>query len=138
MRSFFLTSIAVAGLATAALGHAGGARKSLSFGPVHPQAGLRTMGSAAMQAFTVDESADPMQVAREFVRGLARDTAGDFVIRDDSYTDKATGVTHVYVRQLVNGIEVADGDINVNVKDGVILSFGDSVCDMCWRSCDLC
>ena len=32
----------------------------------------------------------------------------------------------MYARQYVNAIEVADGDINLNVKDCVILSYGDS------------
>ncbi|KAF8841359.1 hypothetical protein BDN67DRAFT_526396 [Paxillus ammoniavirescens] len=46
------------------------------------------------------------------------------VIRPDSYTDKATGVTHIYNRQLVGGIEVADAHVDLN---GKVLNFGDSV-----------
>jgi extracellular elastinolytic metalloproteinase len=71
-----------------------------------------------------------MEVARHFVEDhLAGRLTPDntFIIRKDSYTDKNTGVTHVYVRQVVNGIEVTDGDMNVNVKDGMVLSYGDSV-----------
>ncbi|KIJ06770.1 hypothetical protein PAXINDRAFT_91495, partial [Paxillus involutus ATCC 200175] len=49
-----------------------------------------------------------------------------YVIRPDSYTDKATGVTHIYARQIVGGIEVADAHVNLNIKDGRVLSFGDS------------
>jgi len=64
-----------------------------------------------------------MEVARAYVNSL---TDGDFVIRPDSYTDKATGTSHVYVRQLVNGLEVADGNINLNIVDGKVVSFGDS------------
>lgn len=128
MRSFFLTSLAVAGLASCAVAHSGGARKSLGFGPVHPSAGLRTVAPVAAFARALDESVDPMLVAREFMRGMA--DGSKFIIRDDSYTDKATGVTHVYVRQLVNGLEVADGDMNLNIKDGVVLSYGDSVSEI--------
>jgi extracellular elastinolytic metalloproteinase len=113
MRTYFLTSLAAAGLALA--------RKSLGFGPVLPQAGLRTPDA---QAFARDVNADPFGVAEALVRGL---TAHDFVRRSDSYTDAATGVSHVYFRQRVNGVEVADGDINVNVKDGLVLSYGNSV-----------
>jgi extracellular elastinolytic metalloproteinase len=51
-----------------------------------------------------------------------------YKIRKDSYTDKNTGVTHVYVCQLVNGLEVTDGDMNINIKYGVVLSYGNSVC----------
>jgi extracellular elastinolytic metalloproteinase len=37
-------------------------------------------------------------------------------------------VTHIYIRQLVNGLEVIDGDININVDEtGRVISFGDSV-----------
>lgn len=44
-----------------------------------------------------------------------------------SYTDTNTGVTHVYVRQLLHGLEVSDGDINLNVDaTGRILSWGNS------------
>jgi hypothetical protein len=35
--------------------------------------------------------------------------------------DEWTGVTHVYVRQLVNGLEVADGNINLNIRDGNVI-----------------
>jgi extracellular elastinolytic metalloproteinase len=122
MRTFFLTSIAAAGLAVAAAhNQPGGARKSLGFGPVLPQARLRTLD---VRGFTADTSSDPYVVAEALVKEL---TNYEYVVRQDSYTDKATGVTHVYFRQRVNGIEVADGDINVNVKDGLVLSYGNSV-----------
>jgi hypothetical protein len=49
------------------------------------------------------------------------------IIRPDSHTDKATGVTHIYVRQFVGGIEVADAHVNLNTKNGRVLNFGDSV-----------
>ena len=66
---------------------------------------------------------------KRFIEELTRESspASSFVIRKDSYTDKNTGVSHIYARQYMHGIEVADGDINVNVKDGVVLSYGDSV-----------
>ena len=56
--------------------------------------------------------------------------ANSYRVRKDSYTDETTGITHVYFRQVVDGVEVADGDINVNIRDGMVLSYGDSV-----RSC---
>lgn len=44
-----------------------------------------------------------------------------------SYTDSRTQITHVYARQLINGFEVGDGDINVNIdRDGRVLSWGNS------------
>ncbi|KAF8833288.1 hypothetical protein BDN67DRAFT_1017733 [Paxillus ammoniavirescens] len=40
-------------------------------------------------------------------------------------TDKATRITHIYARQIVGGIEVTDGHVNLNITDGRVLSFGD-------------
>ncbi|KAJ3504373.1 hypothetical protein NMY22_g17946 [Coprinellus aureogranulatus] len=90
----------------------------------------------------MDKSMDPMEVAKVFVEDVLSGTASEglsYRIRDDSYTDKATGVTHVYVRQIVNGLEVADGDMNINIKDGMVISYGNSVClpsSSYLRSCD--
>lgn len=138
MRTFFATSLLVAGLAGGVFGHApanGGEvrrRKSLGFGPELPHAkfhanpyqiqtnGFMPMGSAS----------DPFEVATAFLDDLLSGQTGlnsRYKIRKDSYTDSNTGVTHVYVRQMVNGLEVADGDINLNIKDGMVLSYGNSV-----------
>jgi len=49
------------------------------------------------------------------------------VAYEQTYTDKSTGVTHVYAKQLLNGLEVSDGDINVNIDaHGRVLSWGNS------------
>ena len=48
-----------------------------------------------------------------------------YTIHPDSYTDQRTSITHVYARQIISSIEVANGHINLNIKDGCILSFGD-------------
>jgi extracellular elastinolytic metalloproteinase len=138
MRGLLPVSLVAAGLAGSAFAHIHDSdapmrrRKSLGFGPIHPQAVFR---SSPYQIQTngflpFSAASDPMEVARHFVEDqlagrLTRDNT--FIIRKDSYTDKNTGVTHVYVRQVVNGIEVADGDMNINVKDGMVLSYGDSV-----------
>ena len=52
---------------------------------------------------------------------------GNYYIRKDSYTDTKSGISHIYIRQLVDGLEVADGDINLNIRDGKVLSYGNSV-----------
>ena len=72
---------------------------------------------------------DPSDIAHIFVDDVLSTQSARFVIQD-SYTDsKNTGVTHVYVCQLVNGLEVTgDGDMNINIKDGVVLSYGTLVC----------
>lgn len=44
-----------------------------------------------------------------------------------TYTDTRTGITHIYAKQLLNGLEVSDGDINLNIdRDGKVLSWGNS------------
>lgn len=74
----------------------------------------------------------PLEVAHRFLRAKLRDGGGfsnasSYKIRKDSYTDPNTGVTHVYVRQMMHGLEVVNGDINVNIRNGRILSYGNSV-----------
>lgn len=134
MRSL-LTAL-LTGLASSVLAHRGdngqARRKSLGFGPVHPHA---VYYSSPYQIVTRsfipgNPNADPFDVARRFVEDVLADQLSEshsYKIRKDSYTDKTSGITHVYVRQLVNGLEVADGDMNINIKDGMVLSYGTSV-----------
>ncbi|KAJ7186854.1 hypothetical protein C8R46DRAFT_1058231 [Mycena filopes] len=131
-----LTASLVAGLAGTAVAHRDGGgpvrhRKSLGFGPVHKHAKyVSTPYQVVTNAFTrMPEDSDPIQVARVFVEdilGNQLSESNSYKIRKDSYTDSNTGITHVYVRQIVNGLEVSDGDMNINVKDGLILSYGNS------------
>ena len=109
-------------------------RKTLGFGPVHPHAVFHSdpyqINTNGFSPLATDS--DPFDVARRFLEDTLRGQLSDtntFVIRKDSYTDQNTGVTHVYVRQIVNGLQVADGDINLNIKDGSVISFGNSVCN---------
>ena len=131
MRGLIIASLAAAGLA-GVLGHASNGqlrrRKTLGFGPVIPHAVYNTNLVPVADIRTAEDN-DPYVVAQRFAETLSRDlsSASSFRIRDDSYTDKATGVTHVYVRQSMYGIEVADGDMNINVKDGAVISYGNSV-----------
>jgi extracellular elastinolytic metalloproteinase len=116
-----LHSAAILSIAFLASATAHSTRKSLNFGPRHPTARYVTEPQLTS---TLVASRDPYDVAKSF---LSAYTASDYYIRDDSYTDRNTGVTHVYVRQKVDGLEVADGDINLNIRDGRVLSYGDSV-----------
>lgn len=144
MRCFFSLPLVVASLAGYVYGHRyapstsigegrlGSRRKSLGFGPEHPHA---VFHSSPYQIQTngflpTDSSANPLEVARVFVNDFFKNqyTGSSYDIRNDSYTDNNTGVTHVYVRQLVNGLEVIDGDMNINIKDGIVISYGNSVC----------
>lgn len=53
-----------------------------------------------------------------------------------SYKDPRTGLTHIYVKQLVNGLEVIDGDLNLNLgREGQVLGWGCNVscsCPQAW------
>ncbi|KZT60533.1 hypothetical protein CALCODRAFT_448538 [Calocera cornea HHB12733] len=125
------TTLLLASSALSVGAHAGG-RKSLSFGPKHPTAKLNVPSERVDAAsFGLGKRAhcgheyDPKEVAASFVQSLYGSGA-EFRIRADSYTDDHTGVSHVYVRQMVNGVEVMDGDININVRDGEVISYGDS------------
>ena len=52
----------------------------------------------------------------------------DWKIRKDSYTDPASCISHVYARATINGLEIANADLNINVSpSGEILSFGNSL-----------
>jgi extracellular elastinolytic metalloproteinase len=125
MRLYSTTSLALLGLAGSALAH--GRRKTMGFGPVHPHAKFHNSPASFAKASVFTH--DPFEIARSFVTELLQDQLSadnEFALRKDSYTDTATGVTHVYFRQMINGLEVADGDINVNVKGGTVISYGDS------------
>lgn len=70
------------------------------------------------------------------VKGKALSIALDFVQKAlpglswevaNHYVTKHNGVTHVYLKQEVNGIPVFNGDLNINVdKNGRILNMGES------------
>ena len=81
---------------------------------------------------TGPRAASPQTIALDYVRthakaiGLRRADVSDIAVTD-RYTDAYNGVTHVYLRQRFQGIEVYDANINVNVaRDGSIISLGSS------------
>lgn len=127
-----LLHLLLAGLsATSVAAHGlGKPRKSLAFGPVHPHALFRTDPWAISQNFVPFQTENAFDLAQSVANDLIPPhLAGTstFILRKDSYTDKNTGVTHAYFRQFINGLEVADGDLNINLKGGVVLSYGNSV-----------
>lgn len=105
-------------------------RKSLSFGSVHPGR-VFDINPPELPPSLVAASAEPKDIALRFINEhilpQEEEKRHSFLLRDDSYTDSASGVSHFYVRQLVNGLEVADGNININVFGGKVISYGDSV-----------
>ncbi|KAF8551073.1 hypothetical protein OG21DRAFT_1418633 [Imleria badia] len=128
MRGLTTVTLALAGLAAHGLAHSlptSTRRKSLGFGPDLPHTRFESVDIHV--ASPVDVTRDPYAVARDFLGPYNDFRAGRaYVIRPDSYTDPATGVTHVYARQVIGGIEVANAHVNLNIKDGRVLSFGDS------------
>ena len=75
--------------------------------------GLRTPNTAHKQDKT------PAEIALAFVQQQLGLVAADVVVKRVVPT-LATGVTCVYLRQKVNGIEVNNGNINVNVDKYVV------------------
>ncbi|KAI5121545.1 hypothetical protein M0805_002604 [Coniferiporia weirii] len=129
---FLAVTGALAGVAPTQTPAGGRMRKSLGFGPDIPHAVFKTSPELIAQDFSTKAvTREPFRLASDFVEQLLRkndqlNELSSYEIREDSYTDDNTGVTHVYFRQLINFLEVSDGLINVNVKDGAILSYGDS------------
>jgi len=135
MRHFFVASVLFATLSGDVYGRGRDSntplrrRKTLSFGPEHPHAVFKSNPyQIQTTGFTPTSSAtDPYDVARLFASDVLSVSNGSWRIRKDSYTDESTGITHIYIRQVVNGLEVVDGDININIKGGRVLSYGNSV-----------
>nr|AAW31592.1 zinc-dependent metalloprotease [Zoophthora radicans] len=70
--------------------------------------------------------ATPLEPAKFFVQTKLGFNTNDYIIKN-SYTSGHNKVTHIYLRQKVDGKEVYNADINLNVaEDGQILSYGDS------------
>ncbi|KAG8934443.1 Fungalysin/Thermolysin Extracellular metalloproteinase 5 [Tulasnella sp. 418] len=116
---------ATLGAASLAAAHSGvPQRKSLSFGPQLPSK-YSTSPQPHVASLTSDKPRCDHSVAKAYVKDVLGHE-GEFRVREDSYKDPTTRVTHVYLRQYVNGIEVADGDININILDGKVISYGDS------------
>ncbi|WRT64652.1 uncharacterized protein IL334_001586 [Kwoniella shivajii] len=105
-------------------------RKTLSFGPVHKHHSFKVVDEPIIvsRSSLLSESVDPREVASKFIEDKIGGSEGDaFYIRDDSYTDKSTGITRIFAKQVVNGLEVSDGDLNLNIdRDGHIISWGNS------------
>lgn len=121
-------------------------RRTMSFGPELPSAIFRTVVPDDLQPSHIFSSArsrkvpHPFDVAREFAKKIIPQAAlvevddeftdvTSFYVRNDSYIDRQTGIAHVYVRQQVHDTEIVNGGININIdiEDGRILSYGASV-----------
>lgn len=101
-------------------------RATGNFGPHLPHKTYTTMfgeGNDLMWS-AGGESTSPETVATLFASHLAPHS--EFIVQS-SHTSQLSGVTHVYLRQVVDGIEVVNGDMNINVdRHGQVLSAGNS------------
>jgi extracellular elastinolytic metalloproteinase len=139
MQALFISLVAGSALA---LEHDRSPRKSLSFGPVlphaqfvvNPETSSAQSSSSSPLVFQgssdIRQPTEPRDIALQFINELTAkyaDEGHSYFLREDSYTDSASGVSHFYARQLVQGLEVSDANINLNIYNGKVISFGDSV-----------
>ena len=88
--------------------------------------------SSTDQLLSAPSNASPREIALDYLRS----NAADFGIQEtdlqhyrvtDEYVSQHTGVTHLYLRQLHNGLDVIHADININItEDGRVLTVGSS------------
>ncbi|KAF2210661.1 hypothetical protein CERZMDRAFT_99271 [Cercospora zeae-maydis SCOH1-5] len=75
-------------------------------------------------AASVARAGSPIEAAEALVRSTVPDA--EFRRVADSWTS-SSGITHVYFKQTLNGLDIDDADFNVNVRsDGTIFSYGNS------------
>ena len=78
------------------------------------------------------QSGDPLEIALKYLqqnKNLLGLTGADLldIVVTDQYTDEYNGITHIYLQQRHKGIEVANGNLNINIaKDGSVINLGHS------------
>ncbi len=101
---------------------------------------LCTLAALALPAAAQDgpfltsktSTADPLEIALDYIgqipqKGLmSADDFADMKVQD-RYTSKQSGITHIYFKQRLGGLEVANGRISINVhRDGRVINMGNS------------
>ncbi|KAI3658789.1 hypothetical protein MP638_002589 [Amoeboaphelidium occidentale] len=78
-------------------------------------------------AYLSEESQeDPVTIAQKFLMEKLQISEQEYVIMN-SYKTESNGVHHIYFKQRIDGIEVENGDANVNIdKNGRVVSYGSS------------
>ena len=89
---------------------------------------LVSYGSSATPVAAADEPFDPLQIVLDHLAqnraeyGLVEADLRDYVVTD-MYQTRDTGVTHIYLRQRINGLDIWGGQLNANIMpDGSILT----------------
>ncbi|MEM9598630.1 MAG: M36 family metallopeptidase, partial [Acidobacteriota bacterium] len=98
-------------------------------------------GESPVRFLTGPQAGEPVDLALGYLNanreafGLSASDLADMVIVDH-YRTRHNGVTHVYLRQRLDGVEVWNGDININVaRDGSIINLGNRfVSDLAGRA----
>jgi extracellular elastinolytic metalloproteinase len=79
---------------------------------------------------TAPASGQPLTIALNYLKqnaGKLGLTAADFdnYVVTDQYTSAHNGVTHIYLRQMLNGLPIIDADLNINItREGRIINVG--------------
>ncbi|KAJ1969888.1 hypothetical protein IWQ62_000321 [Dispira parvispora] len=70
---------------------------------------------------------DPVSIAQAFVQTRFGLTPEDYSVHS-SYQTNRPQVYHIHLRQKINGLEVTNGDMNINIDaEGRVISFGSSL-----------
>lgn len=79
---------------------------------------------------TGPNAGDPLDIALAYIHqnqqqlGLTDADLADIVVKD-RYVSRHNGVTHLYLRQRLEGIELFNGDININIdREGRVINLG--------------
>ena len=103
-------------------------RKSLAFGPNLIHRSFNTDPEPLPQHL-ISKGLSAKDIGELYLEHQLKLRKESYRLREDSYQDSTTGVWHLYYRQVVfdGELEVSDGDINLNVVNGQVISYGDSV-----------
>ncbi|KAG8985950.1 Fungalysin/Thermolysin Extracellular metalloproteinase 5, partial [Tulasnella sp. 427] len=104
-------------------------RKTLNFSPPVQHSHFTTFPAQGQPPFaTIETRSSVVELAEAYLKTVLHHPEGTWKLREDSYQDQATQIWHLYFRQLLQGglVEVIDGDVNLNVLNGRVISYGDS------------
>jgi extracellular elastinolytic metalloproteinase len=99
-----------------------------SFGPEisHRQYSEVPHNVAYNNFFYENSLPDTTDVINRFLKDRFQLSSEEYIIKN-VYRSSHNLMTHVYIRQVLNGLEVSNGDMNVNIhQNGTIISFGTS------------
>ncbi|PVU92627.1 hypothetical protein BB561_003717 [Smittium simulii] len=72
--------------------------------------------------YNVSDIKDAKNVAFEHIFTTLGYTANDYVVKN-AYQTSHNGITHIYMKQVVKGLEISNGDLNINIdKFGNVIS----------------